>query len=445
MGKKLYTKRNTSKIKTEWLGIPELVVLNDDGGDSCFEVVHRRYFEDEKLPCPACQSLKTRCSKIVDRKLKDLVWLDGDHKDFQIIDLLFHQRYMRCDDCGQSVFPETSEFGEKGSKFTNRLSDALADGTFQYSYKKVCQHYGVPASTASVGEIMRRRIQYRESLWPPIRTPHIISIIEALFFGEHYPVVLGIWDNEVYCLDILHDSSEATCGAFLKTLDASQVETVYVDPVDSLFNAANQYFPTASIVVTAEAIQRYARNAMLDVIHSDGKRFPVVHKDRRLTVLHKELDDKTVIPRIKEGMKSRPRLKQAYDYHQRLLKLMETNWSMAELRAWTGEIPAELDEFFTVSDVVDVFDEPLTRFLSLSEKPPKNYQFAVQGICDAIKEMPHCIFAVMRGRCIFSVAHDTIEENGELRRYGIKSNRLVEKINEISTNIREEREYGFER
>ena len=56
---------------------------------------------------------------------------------------------------------------------------------------------------------------------PPIRTPHIISIVEVVFFGEFYPAVLGIWDGEVYCLDILRDSSEETCGAFLKTLDAT--------------------------------------------------------------------------------------------------------------------------------------------------------------------------------------------------------------------------------
>lgn len=444
MGKKLYTKRDISKDKTEWLGIPELVVLKSGSDDTHLEVVHRRYFEGEKLPCPACQSLKTRCSKIVNRKIKDLLWLDENHEKFQIIDLLFHQRYFRCDNCGQSVFSEPTEFGEKGCRFTNRLSDVLADGTFQFSYKKVCQHYGVPASTASVGEIMRRRIRYRESLLPQIRTPHILSIVEVLFFGEVYPIILGVWDGEVYCLDILPDSSEETCGAFLKILDSKQVETVYVDPVDSLFNVVNQYFPMSSIVVTDEAIQRYARNAMLDIIHSDGKRFPVVHKERRLTVLRKDLDDKILIPRIKEGMKSRPRLKQAYDHHQRLLELMETKWSIDELRTWVEQIPAEVDEFFMVGDVVDVFDEQLSDFLLLSEKPPNNYQFAVQGICDAIKDMPHCIFDVMRGRCIFSITHDTVEENGELWQYGIKSSRLIEKINEISANIREEREYGYQ-
>ena len=445
MGKTLYTKKDVSKAKTEWLGIPELAVLKGSSDDETyFEVVHSRYFEGDKVSCPACQSFKTRCSKIVDRKLKDLVWLDDNHKEFKIVQLLFHQRYLRCDNCGRSVFPEPIEFAEKGCRFTNRLSDALADGTFHFSYKKVCQHYKVPASTASVGEIMRRRIQYRESLLAPVRTPHIISIVEVVFFGELYPAILGIWDNEVYCLDILKDSSEETCGKFLKTLDANQVETVYVDPVDSLFNAMNQYFPMASIVVTNEAIQRYARNAMLEIIHSDGKRFPVVHKDRRLTVLYKDLDDKTVMDRIKEGMKSRPRLKQAYEHHQRLLELLETNWSLDELQTWVKQIPTEVDEFSTVSDIVDVFSEQLEDFLALSKKPPNNYRFAVQGICDAIREMPHCIFDVMRGRCIFSMTHDTVEENGKLQRYGIKSSRLIEQINKISKNIREERDYGHE-
>lgn len=445
MGKKLYTKQDVSKAKTEWLGIPELIVLKDGSDDACLEVIHRRYFEGEKLPCPACQSLKTRCSKIVDRKIKDLLWFDDNHQKFQIIDLFFHQRYLRCDDCGHSVFSEPIEFGEKGCRFTNRLSDALADGTFQFSYKKVCQHYGVPASTASVGEIMRRRIQYRESLLPPVRTPHIISVVEVVFFSELYPVILGVWDGEVYCLDILRDSSEETCGTFLKTLDANQVETVYVDPVDSLFNAVNQYFPMASIVVTDEAIQRYARNAMLDVIHSDGKRFPVVHKDRRLTVLRKDLDNKDTLSRIREGMSSRPRLKQAYEHHQKLMELLGDEWTFEDLRNWVDLIPVEVTEFASVADMIEVFEEQICHYLKLGKLVSKNYQFAVQGICDAIKDMPHCIFDVLRGRCIFSITHDTVEENGKLQRYGIKSNRLIEKINAISKNIREEREYGLER
>ena len=105
---------------------------------------------------------------------------------------------------------------------------------------------------------------------------------------------------------------------------------------------------------------------------------------------------------------------------------------------------AEVDEFWAVGDIIDIFGEQLSGFLTLGEKPPNNYQFAVQGICDAIKDMPHCIFDVMRGRCIFSITHDTMEENGELWRYGIKSSRLIEKINEISANIREERDYGYQ-
>jgi hypothetical protein ELI_1149 len=123
---------------------------------------------------------------------------------------------------------------------------------------------------------------------------------------------------------------------------------------------------------------------------------------------------------------------------------METKWSMEDLRTWADQIPTEVDEFLAVGDIIDIFGEQLSGFLTLGEKPPNNYQFAVQGICDAIKDMPHCIFDVMRGRCIFSITHDTMEENGELWRYGIKSSRLTEKINEISANIREERDYGYQ-
>lgn len=71
MGKKLYTKENISKAETERLGIPELVVLKTNSDDVGLEVVHRRYFEDEKLLCPACRSSKTRCSKIVDRQERE--------------------------------------------------------------------------------------------------------------------------------------------------------------------------------------------------------------------------------------------------------------------------------------------------------------------------------------------------------------------------------------
>ncbi len=187
--KKLYTKENISKAETEWLGIPELVVLKTNRDDVGLEVVHRRYFEDEKLLCPACRSSRTRCSKIVDRKLKDLLWLDEDHKTFQIISLLFFISVI----CavivaGKAFSLSLQNLEKKGCKFTNRLSDALADGTFQFSYKKVCQHYGVPASTASVGEVMRRRIQYRESLLPPSEHRISLALSRWCFLGSSIPL-----------------------------------------------------------------------------------------------------------------------------------------------------------------------------------------------------------------------------------------------------------------
>ena len=82
MGKKMYKKTDVSKTKTEQLGISSLLVLDDESDSSSFSAVHKRYFKKEKCTCPACQSQKTRTSKMVTRKLKDILIVDDG---FQII------------------------------------------------------------------------------------------------------------------------------------------------------------------------------------------------------------------------------------------------------------------------------------------------------------------------------------------------------------------------
>lgn len=317
MGKKRYKENDVSKQMTETLGIADLLALKTSTANHYY-TIHERYFSDDKLACPACGSMKTRCSKVVKRTFKDILWdklpvEDGDEQGFKIFDLTLYQRYLRCDGCNNSVFPEPINFGDKGCRYTNRLSDALADGTFRFSYKKVCAYFGVPASTASIGPIMRRRIQYRESLLLPASTPKKLGIMETVFFREAHPIIFALREDGVYCIDILEDSSEGTVLTSLRTLDANEVDTVYIDPVDSIRSAAATAFPSANLLVTDECILRYARDAMLEVIHENGKRFPIKFKDAVLTIPDKHLQNDYDRRQIKDGMESRPRLKSAYD------------------------------------------------------------------------------------------------------------------------------------
>ena len=425
MGKRRYKEKDVSKPMTEALGIPDLLVLKAST-DSHYYAVHKRYFSDDKLPCPACGSTKTRCSKVVKRTFKDILWdkdpVDDDEKGFRVFDLTFYQTYLRCDGCNNSVFPEPIDFGDKGCRYTNRLSDALADGTFRFSYKKVCDYYGVPASTASIGPIMRKRIQYRESLLLPVSTPKKLGI---------------------YCIDILSDSSEETVLTFLRTLDANEVDTVYIDPVDSIRSAAAIAFPSANLVVTDECILRYARDAMLEIIHEDGKRFPVKFKDAVLTIPNKRLQSDFQRRQVADGMKIRPRLSKAYEQHQALMELMSGEWTYEAVSKKAHELPSDLPEFETLVDVVDLFEQEINDYIETEEKPPEFYPTALQAICEAFKEMPHCIFDVLRARCFLTIGHDTIEENGTKYRLGIHTTRLTQNMNEISKNIKEAREYGL--
>ena len=447
LGKKRYKEKDVSKPMTEALGIADLLALKTST-DSHYYTVHKRYFSDDKLVCPACGSTKTRCSKVVKRTFKDILWDDapaeeGEKQGFRVFDLTFYQTYLRCDGCNNSVFPEPIEFGDKGCRYTNRLSDALADGTFHFSYKKVCDYFGVPASTASIGPIMRRRIQYRESLLLPVSTPKKLGIMEALFFREAHPVVFALRDDGVYCIDILEDSSEETVLTFLRTLDANEVDTVYIDPVDSIRSAAAAALPGAKLVVTDECILRYARDAMLEIIHEDGKRFPVKFKDAVLTIPDKHLQSEYDRRKIKDGMKSRPRLKKAYDSHQALMELMSKDWTHEALSKWAKELPEDLLEFDTLIDVIDLFEQEINDHIESEEKPLDFYSTALQAVCEAFKGMPHCIFDVLRARCFLTIAHDTIEENGTKYRLGIHTTRLTQNMNEISKNIKEARDYGL--
>lgn len=437
MGKKTYKETDISQLKTDKLGISSLLVLDAESDESSFSAVHRRYFKNEKCTCPACQSQKTRSSKVVTRKFKDIL-ISGE--DYKIIDLIFHQRYLRCDGCQSSVFPEEIDFSEKGSRFTNRLSDLLADGTFRYSYKKVCNYYSVPASTASVGAIMRRRIQCRESKLPPINTPQALAVVEITYYRETFPLILGMHGTHIYCLDILEDCSEATYLKFFRQLDSDNVKHIYIEPNEELQNAVATWYPIIPHALSQECILRHGRNAFIEIIHSDGKRFPVVHKDDKLTQSTKFITDREK-SQISQGMESRPRLSKAYDHYQLLLEIFENRWDCEQLSSWIEKIPEELQEFAELIDIVQLYSTEIQNYLQAEESPPPQYGAVIKGICDAIHELPHCIFDVLRGRCMFTVPNDIIEENDSEKRMGIPVERFISNLKSITENIKEEREY----
>ncbi|MCD7708664.1 MAG: transposase [Clostridiales bacterium] len=452
MGKKLYGRQAVSESRTEALGIAGLLALKNEDKDNApkhYEAVQECYFTGEKPVCPNCGSANTRCSKILKRKFKDILPNNGDTEQgsekrtkSRVIDLTFYQRYFRCDDCGGIVFPEPITFGDKGCRYTNRLSDVLAEGTFRHSYKKVCEYYGVPASTSSVGPIMRRRISYKESLMQPLYTPRVLGIIEVNFYHDTYPVVFALYKNTVYCIDILADSYEDTVLAYLRNFDASKVSGVYIDPADGILSAVTSAFVEAEPVVTDECLLRYARNAMIKIIQSDGKRFPVPYKETALTMQEKYQNehDKN---QIKDGMASRPRLRSAYDVHQKFMRLMSDNWTYEDLREWVSELPPDLTEFSALVETIENYEQEIRSFINMDIKPPKNFKSATNAICDAFHSMPHCIFDVLKARCFLTTPFDTIEENGKKYRLGIPIDRFTQSMSGIANSIKEDRFYGL--
>lgn len=103
---------------------------------------------------------------------------------------------------------------EEGCRYTNRLSDLLAEGTLTQTYEQVCRKYGVPASKTSVGIIMRRRLRIKTEQLPKLATPESLVIFVAYYYSSAYPVVLGIYGERVKLIDVLSESSESSYAVF---------------------------------------------------------------------------------------------------------------------------------------------------------------------------------------------------------------------------------------
>lgn len=459
MGKRLFQEVYASQDRTDALSLPELMVVSemDDSEtvEATYHTVHRSYFSKDKTACPYCQGTNTAETKIRPRKYKDILPSSGGEK--KVIDLIFHQRYYRCNDC-KRVFNEDIDFAEEGCRYTNRLSDLLAEGTLTETYEKVCKRYGVPASKTSVGVIMRRRLRMKLEQLPPLMTPEVLAIFTPYFYSNVYPVVLGIYGTSVQLLDILNESSESAYAVFFSGLDRAKVKQVFIDPDEPLHNATTAAFPAAEILVSEECVMRYIRDCLRDVIRKEGTRC-FVHQ--RYHTLCKEEKYLTRYERaqVTRTLNRRHRLSAAYNAYQDLLTSMASKWDIPKITGWIGDLPEYIEdaadegealepltEFEILADMLEIYEPQISGYLALEEKPSPAMASAVMGIMDSLDEMPYCIYDVLHARMLLNVDHDKKDIDGKERRTGIPVDRLIHRMKEISDQIlskKEKEDYGY--
>lgn len=461
MGKKLFQEVFVSQTRTEELNIPGMMVVTEaddrDTLDFTYHSVHKSYFDDKKAVCPYCGGVNTAETKIRSRKFKDVLF-DKDNQK-KTIDLVFHQRYFRCSDCDNRVFHEDIDFAEDGCRYTNRLSDLLAEGTLTRTYEKVCKEYGVPASKASVGVIMRRRLRMRLEEMPPVLTPDRLIIFVSYYYSDAYPIVLGMYGKELRLIDVLSGSNMSAYSVFFHQLDMSKVKAVYIDPDEQLHMAASTAFPNSNIMVSDECLQRTVRESFKAIIRKDGSRCSIPRRHHILTMAESYLSAFNH-KKISSGLRNRSRLRAAYNAYQDLLEQMEKSWDIQYMIGWLDKLPSyltnekmddeeleELWEFEDLRDIISIYEEQIQLYLDDDYKLPAAVISAVMGIIEALNEMPYCIYDVLHARMLLNVDHDYRNVDGRRYQIGVQVDRLTEKMNEISSQIRkkkENEEYGYE-
>ena len=453
MGRRLFQEVYASQDRTDALGLPDLMVVSEaddpETADSVYHAVHKTYFSKEKQICPYCQGANTAETKIRSRKFKDILPSANENK--KVIDLIFHQRYFRCDDC-KRVFNENIDFAEDSCRYTNRLSDLLAEGTLTETYEKVCKRYGVPASKTSVGVIMRRRLRLKAEQLPPLKTPEVITIFVPYFYNNAYPVVLGICGNNVRLIDLLSESSQSAYAVFFSGLDKTRVKQVFIDPDEQLHAAVVAAFPNASIMVSEECVMRYVREGLADVIKKEGTRCFVYQRYHTLCKDEKYLNA-TERRQVSRTLNRRHRLAGAYRAYQDLLVRMGSKWTIPIITGWVDDLPQYLEdstdegekveqlwEFDILKDITQFYEKQINEYLALDSKPSPAMASAVMGIMDSLEEMPYCIYDVLHARMMLNVEHDWELRDGKKYRTGVPVERLTEKMNEITDKIKSKKE-----
>ena len=454
MGKRLFRQVYVSTERTAALALPQLQVVSEldeaDKKETTYHTVHSSYFTKGKPICPACGKQNTTETKIIPRTFKDLIPTDSNQ--VKVIDLVFHQRYFRCKDCGNLVFHENVDFAEEGCKFSNRLSDLIAEGTLTRTYERVCKEYGVPASKASVGIIMRRRMRLKVDLQPPLKTPATLTVFIAEFFSGFYPLVLGVYENEVRLLDILPASSVSDYRLFFQQFDRRAVKQIFIDPDEQLHSAVMDAFPNAEVMVSEEYVRRCVRMALKDIIKKEGNHCNIHRRYDKLTAPAAHLTEGEK-GRISRGLEKLPRIRAAYNAYQDLLRRMESGWKIPLLKEWIESLPDYIEdeieegqkiqpitEFSLLDDVLNLYEDQIQRYLDNEKKPPFAVESAVTGLLDALDYMPYCIYDVLRARMLSNVEQELIEIDGMQFRTGVRIDKLTEQMNEIAGEIRAKKE-----
>ena len=457
MGRRLFHEVYASKDRTDALALPELMVVSEeddkDTVEYVYHTVHKSYFSKEKPICPYCQSQHTTETKIRPRKYKDILPTTTDER--MVIDLVFHQRYFRCDDCNR-VFHEEIEFAEESCRYTNRLSDLLAEGTLTQTYEKVCKEFGVPASKTSVGIIMRRRLRMKVEQLPPLETPDSLVIFVTRFYSNEYPIVLGIYGDQIRLIDVLSNSSESAYAVFFSGLDKTKVKQVFIDPDEQLHYAVAAAFPGASIMMSEECVKRNIRQCLGDVIKKEGTRCFVHQRYHTLCKEEKYLN-RTERRQVDRTLDRRHRLAGAYNAYQDLLVRLESKWSVPIIIGWVDDLPQYLEEkaddgeileplweFDILKDILQLYEPQLKKYLDLEHKPSASLVSSIMAIKDSLDEMPFCIYDILHARMLLNVEQDLVQRDDRKLRAGVPVERLTHKMNEISKKIRSKKEKEYD-
>lgn len=385
------------------LDIEELAAT---GGDShhIFAMCH-----DTSTPvCPRCGGPVENHGKFKRLYIDVTTDEDGNHQIVEL-DYLFY-KYRCLDDECPTVFQKEIDFARENAHLTRRMENYIIELACYMSYSGVSDTVLSIVTKQTVGQIIKRWVAEKDDERGFFYTPRILGLVSFELDTSNYILAVDAEGEKQNIIEVIPEVDSSLITAFIRKLDALHIEYVLTDCNPTIVDTVKSILPKAEVLVDTEALLADVLMEFDDLIKKDAKHTPnnvkkFIKEDPSKYQATGDVDtDRNIyeIREIRDALKNKPRLSDAYDHVNRLRGILSQEWDATDIHQWANSIPPSCEGVFAISvgDVEEYWNELLRYYMRRTEISGDLYQH-LQQLNDQIKKLKRYSDEILRTRILY--------------------------------------------
>ncbi len=443
--KKTYKPRkikNCDEKLDDQLNIEEIVAT---GGDA--RHIYAMNLDNTMPVCPECGGPVKNHGRFK-RSYIDILINEDENPQIIELDYFFYKYRCLDEDC-PTVFQKPIEFARENARVTRRLEDHLMRMACHRSYSGVSEALSGMLTKQAVGQIVKRWTADKDAERRVFYTPRILGLMSFEIDRSNYVIAVDACGKEQRIIEVIPEVDSALITAFIRKLSASDIECVLTDCNPSIVDTVKSSLPKTEVLVDTDALMADVLEEFNDLIHMDAMHTPNHIKDYLMTdpadfkATGNVEEDENIyqIKAIRDALKDKERLSDAYDFVNRLRAILSKEWDATDIHQWKNNIPVSCNGMFPISaaDVDTYWNEFLRYYMRRNEISGELYQ-KLQVLNEKINSLKRYSDEILRTRVLYLPALMELVEENEDQWNGVPLDVAIDAMN---TTIRQMGEWKY--